>query len=126
MAHIPEDAVTFLDEGRLAYVATTSGAGEPNCVPKGSMGVLDDEHLVFADLYEGTTMRNLQANGRIAVTIVNPAAYRGYQFKGTATLIPPGGDFDAIAARVQRGQLNFNRAKYAVKVHVEEVVEMSQ
>ena len=126
MARIPEEAVTLLEEGRLAYVATASPDGLPNCVPKGSMGTLDDEHLVFADLYEGTTKRNLEANPRIAVTIVNPPAYRGYQFKGTATLVPRGEEFDQIAAGVQRGQLNFNRAKYAVKIHVEEVTEMTQ
>ena len=126
MARIPEEVVTFLDEGRLAYVATTGPDGAPHCVPKGSMGVLDEEHLVFADLYAGATKSNLESSPHIAITIVNPPAYRGYQFKGTATVIPRGPEFDAIAAKVQRGQLSFNRAKHAVKVRVTEVIEMSQ
>ena len=126
MAHIPEEAVKFLEEGRLAYVATCSPDGVPHCVPKGSMGQLDEDPLVLADLYEGTTKANLTANPNIAVAIVNPPAYRGYLFKGVATLIEPGPEFDAIAAKVQRGQLNFNRAKHAVKIKVTDVAEMTQ
>ena len=60
------------------------------------------------------------------MTVVNPPAYRGYQFKGIATLVPKGEEFDQIASQVQRGQLNFHRAKHAVKIRVTEVIEMSQ
>ena len=126
MARIPDDAKNFLDEGRLAYVATTSPEGVPHCVPKGSMDILNDEHLVFADVHAGTTKRNIEANPLIAVTIINPPAYRGYQFKGTATIIPPGDDFDRIAAQAQRGQLHFKRASHLVTVEVAEVVDLSQ
>ena len=126
MARIPDDARDFLDEGRLAYVATASPDGVPHCVPKGSMDILGDEHLVFADVYAGTTKHNIEANPRIAVTIVNPAAYRGYQFKGIATIVPPGDEFDRIAAQAQRGQLHFKRASHLVTVEVTEVVNLSQ
>ena len=126
MAQIPEDAKTFLEEGRLAYVATVSEDGAPHCVPKGSMAALDDEHLAFADLYAGTTKSNLERNPRVAVTIVNPPAYRGFLFKGRATVIPRGEEFDRIAAGVQRGQLDYRRAKHVVKIRVDHVIDLSQ
>lgn len=126
MARIPDDAREFLEEGRLAYVATASADGIPHCVPKGSMAMLDDEHLVFADLYDGTTRSNIEANPRVAVTLVNPPAYRGYMFRGSASIVPRGDGFDQIAGQVQRGQLHFKRAKHLVKIHVTEVVDLSQ
>ncbi len=125
MPTIPPEVGQFLDEGRLAFVATVSADGVPHCVPKGSMGQLDDKHLVFADLYDGATRRNLEANPHVAVTIVNPAAYHGYLIKGEAEIVPRGPAFDAIAAAIQRGQLNFNRAHHAVKIRVTEVMELS-
>ena len=126
MARIPDDARDFLDEGRLAYVASVSPDGTPHCVPKGSMDLLDGEHLVFADVYNGTTKRYVEANPMVAVAIVNPAAYRGYQFKGIATIVPPGDEFDRIAAQAQRGQLHFKRASHLVIVEVTEVLDLSQ
>ena len=124
MARIPEEVKTFLEEGRLAYVATCSRDGRPHVVPKGSVAVLDDEHLVFADLYAGTTRKNLVENPRIAVAIVNPAGYIGYEIRGRAEIVERGPSFDEIAARVTHGQMIYHRAKHAVKIRVEEVVEL--
>ena len=33
-----------------ALIATASKSGRPNVSPKGSLKVLDDEHVVFADV----------------------------------------------------------------------------
>ncbi len=124
MAKIPEEAKNFIEEGRLAYVATCSRDGRPHVVPKGSLAVLDDEHLVFADLYTGLTRRNLEENPRIAVVIVNPAAYTGYEIRGRAEMIERGPLFDQLAAKVTHGQMMYHRAKHAVKIRIDEVVEL--
>lgn len=126
MARIPEAVQQFLEEGRLAYVATASPEGVPHCVPKGSMDTLDPETLVFADLYSGVTQANIESNPNVAITIVNPPAYRGYLFKGTATIVPRGKEFDEIAAKAQRCQLHYKRAHHLVTVHVHQVVDLMQ
>jgi len=126
MARIPEAVQQFLEEGRLAYVATASPEGVPHCVPKGSMDTLDDETLIFADLYSGVTQANIESNPNVAVTIVNPPAYRGYLFKGTASIVPRGEKFDEIAAKAARCQLHYKRAHHLVTVHVEQVVDLMQ
>ena len=51
----------FVRGHRPALVATVSPDGMPNVAPKGSLTVLDDEHLVFADLVAGRTSRNLSS-----------------------------------------------------------------
>jgi hypothetical protein len=124
MARIPDEVKTFLDEGRLAYVATCGRDGRPHLVPKGSVAVLDDEHLVFADLYTGQTRKNLEENPHISVAVVNPAGYVGYEVRGLAEIVERGPAFDAIAARVTHGQMTYHRAKHGVKIRVEEVVEL--
>lgn len=71
---------------RLCYAATASAEGVPNVSPKGSLKVLDDEHLVFADINSPNTVANLRENPRIELNVVDPLLRRGYRFKGTAEL----------------------------------------
>ena len=42
-------------KGKEGWVATASRDGTPNVSIKGSLRVLDDEHLVFADLFSRKT-----------------------------------------------------------------------
>jgi predicted pyridoxine 5'-phosphate oxidase superfamily flavin-nucleotide-binding protein len=44
------DMQRVVREQRLAFVATVNADGSPNLSPKGTTGVWDDDHLVFADL----------------------------------------------------------------------------
>ncbi|OGX46608.1 MAG: hypothetical protein A3G38_00635 [Omnitrophica WOR_2 bacterium RIFCSPLOWO2_12_FULL_51_8] len=125
MAKIPEEAKEFLTT-HLAYVATADEKGRPNVVPKGEMAILDTQTIVFADLYSHQTKRNLTKNPHIAITVVNPAAYRGYQFKGKAKIIERGEAFDRIAGQVRGyGELSHPDAKYAVKVSISKVIDIS-
>lgn len=122
---IPERVREFMEQDRLAYISTVSPDGVPNVAPKGSLVLLDDEHLVFADLYAGKTRSNLEKNPTIAVAIVNPAAYQGYQFKGTAELVDRGPAYDEVVARVEGGKMDLPRAKYAVKIRVDKIYDLS-
>ncbi|RJP66778.1 MAG: pyridoxamine 5'-phosphate oxidase [Candidatus Abyssobacteria bacterium SURF_17] len=115
----------FLAEERLAYVATSSREGVPNVVPKGSLGVLDDDHLVFADLYSQKTRRNIEENPHVSVAVVNPAAYEGYQFKGTAQIVDSGPALERAIENVASIQVDPAKVKYAVVITVEEVYDLA-
>src|SRR5690242_21957995 len=82
MAHLSEDMKAMVSRLRLCYVATVTPEGRPNLSPKGSLRVLDDEHLAFADIMSPQTMRNLAKNPYIEVNMVDPFLRRGYRFKG--------------------------------------------
>ncbi|MDW5564076.1 MAG: pyridoxamine 5'-phosphate oxidase family protein [Methanomassiliicoccus sp.] len=75
------EVMDFVRRYRPALLATVSPEGVPNVAPKGSLTVLDDERLVFADLVEGRTTRNLQARPNVAVVVLDPQG-NGYQIKG--------------------------------------------
>ncbi|HEX2566853.1 MAG TPA: pyridoxamine 5'-phosphate oxidase family protein [Burkholderiales bacterium] len=97
MATLTEDMKAMVAGLRLCYVATVTPEGKPNLSPKGSLKVLDDEHLAFADIMSPTTMRNLKTNPAIEVNMVDPFLRRGYRFKGTCEIHREGPVFDAVA-----------------------------
>ena len=124
MSKIPEEVKDFL-KNHLAYVATVNENGIPNVVPKGDIAILNDNTVVFADLYHHQTRKNLTKNANIAITVVNPAAYRGYQLKGKAKIVEHGKEYDSLAKQAYgNGQLDNPGAKYAVKVKVTKIIDV--
>lgn len=124
MVKITQQVKDFLKD-QLAYVATVDAKGTPNVVPKGDMAVLGDNVLVFADLYSHQTKSNLKGNPNIAVSVVNPAAYAGYQLKGKAEIIQRGIAYNKLArAAAGAGQLNHPQAKYAVKIKINKIIDI--
>lgn len=124
MAKLSEELKYFL-KNYLSFVATVDEKGIPNVVPKGNMAILDDDTIVFADLYAHQTKKNLTRNPNIAITLVNPAGYRGYQLKGKAKIIERGKAYDALNKQVnQGGQLNHPDAKYAVKIKINKIIDI--
>jgi uncharacterized protein len=98
MGAISEDIRRVVERQRLGFVATVCPDGTPNVSPKGTLCVLDDDHLVFADLRSPGTIANLRANPGIEVNVVNPFARKGYRFKGQARVIEAGAEFDRLVA----------------------------
>jgi predicted pyridoxine 5'-phosphate oxidase superfamily flavin-nucleotide-binding protein len=79
---------------RLGFVATVCPDGTPNVSPKGTVSVLDDEHLIFAALRSPGTIANLRANPSVEVNVVDHCVRKGYRFKGTARVLESGPEFD--------------------------------
>jgi len=124
MAKITNELKGFL-KTCLAFVATVDKKGRPNVVPKGNLAVQGDDRIVFADLYSHQTKKNLRGNPNIAITVVNPAGYKGYQLKGKAKIIEHGRAYDRLAVELGGdGQLNHPDAKYAVKVKIGKVIDI--
>jgi predicted pyridoxine 5'-phosphate oxidase superfamily flavin-nucleotide-binding protein len=87
-----------VDRMRLAFVATVCPDGTPNVSPKGTLCVLDDERLVFADLRSPGTVANLRSNPNIEINVVDPFNRKGYRFKGVAVVHEEGTVFDEFVA----------------------------
>jgi len=97
MGLLTEDMKRMVAELRLCFVATVSPDGKPNLSPKGSLRVLDDNHLAFADIMSPGTMRNLKSNPHVEVNMVHPFLRRGYRFKGRCEICTEGETFDLVA-----------------------------
>ena len=98
MAIITEKIKNFVNFQKLGYVATISADNTPNLSPKGTIIVLDESYLAFADIHSPQTVENLKRNPAIEINIVDPFSRRGYRFKGIAEIISTGDKFDKIVS----------------------------
>ncbi len=124
MVSIPKYVQDFLP-GKLAWVATASRAGEPNVTPKGTVKMMDENHVLFADLFSLKTRKNLLENNKIAVTVVDTATAKGYQIKGTAEVISSGQLFDQTSKEIKENPKGLPPVHYVVKITVESVFDQS-
>lgn len=124
MVSIPTFVQEFLP-GKLAWVATASRDGVPNVTPKGSLKMLDEHHVVFADLFSLKTRKNLEENNQVAVTVVDAATGKGYQIKGTAEVLDSGPLFDETAAALRALGKGLPPPHHLVKITVESVFDQS-
>jgi uncharacterized protein len=124
MVSIPKHVQEFFP-GKMAWVATATKEGVPNVTPKGTVRVLDDQHVIFADLFSLKTRQNLEQNPRVAVTVIDPATAHGYQVKGTAELVSSGPLYDQMAEELKQKKPSLPPPMYVVKIAVESVYDQS-
>jgi uncharacterized protein len=98
MGILTEDMKRVVREQRLGFIATVCPDGTPNLSPKGTVKVWDDNHLVFADIASPGTLANLRHNSSIEINMVDPFLRKGYRFKGEASIVGPGPQFDSFMA----------------------------
>ena len=82
MAKLTDEAKAAIAEIRPSMVATASRTGKPNVSAKGSIRVLDDEHVVFADIASPRTVANIRENPQVAVICLDAAARKGCRIWG--------------------------------------------
>src|SRR5437899_9112293 len=97
---LTDDMKRVIGEQKLGFVATVNADGTPNLSPKGTMQVLDDDHIIFADIRSPGTMANIARNPAMEINFVDPFNRKGYRFKGTARVVPKGTpEFGMLVAR---------------------------
>ena len=96
MITISEEIKNFVNSQKLGYVATVSKDGTPNLSPKGTIVVMSESTLAFADIRSPQTIQNLQDNPSVEINVVDPFQRLGYRFKGEGKIINEGLEFDKI------------------------------
>ena len=99
------------------FIATASKAGKPNVSAKGSLQVLDDEHLLFADVRSPGTIANLKENSQIAIFCFDPATRSGCRISGRAELFDNGPLYDKLSEAFAARNM---QVKHAVKIAVDD------
>lgn len=123
MAKMLPEIVEMLKGRRTCYVATADKQGIPNIGPKGSVEVIDEETLAFAELTGKKTYANIKENPNIAVAVVNEKELKGYRLVGKAELLTEGPVFEKITENMKRAGLPAPKA--VVQVKVEEAYDVS-
>jgi uncharacterized protein len=122
MPKLTEEMKQLVERQRLGFVATVCPDGTPNLSPKGTVCVLDDDHLIFADIRSPGTVANLRSNPGIEVNVVDHLVRKGYRFKGKARVLDAGTDYEHhVKFFSNRGLLDApSRIRAIVIVQVEE------
>jgi predicted pyridoxine 5'-phosphate oxidase superfamily flavin-nucleotide-binding protein len=115
MGILTDEMKRVVTEIQLCYAATVTPDGKPNLSPKGSITVLSDDELGFADLASPGTIENLRHNPFIELNVVDPFIRRGFRFKGRAEVVADP-DAHALIAKTLGPDYPFENV---VKVRVE-------
>jgi predicted pyridoxine 5'-phosphate oxidase superfamily flavin-nucleotide-binding protein len=118
MAKLTEEAKKAVGTIRPSLVATANKAGKPNVSAKGSLRVLDDEHLLFADVASPRTVANIRENPQVAVICLDAATRKGCRIWGKGEVFNSGELFDKTVAELASKKM---KVRNVVKVTVEEV-----
>lgn len=118
MTMLTDEAKKAIAEIRPSLVATASKTGKPNVSAKGSFRVLDDEHVVFADIASPRTVANIKENPQVAVICLDAVARKGCRVWGKGSIVNSGELFDQLTAEYAEKKME---VKNVVKVTVEEV-----
>ncbi len=121
---IPEYVQEFM-KGKIGWVASASREGMPNVSIKGSLRVLDEEHLLFADLFSLKTRKNLEENPQVAVMVYDSESRTGYELKGRVELISQGPLYDQAVERLKQLPTPLPPPKYVVRITVEAIYNQS-
>ena len=96
MIEFDDELKKLVNFQKLGDVATVSSDGTPNLSPKGTIAILDDSRLVFANIRSPKTIENLTNNPSIEINVIDPFSRMGYRFKGLANILSDGEDFENI------------------------------
>ena len=124
MTKLTQEMKDLIESQKLCFVATADQRGRANVSPKGSIYVIDDETLAFADLYSQKTRANLKANPHIALAVLDLKALKGYQFKGKAELLEEGNIYNDVVRYLQTLPMKLPDPQYVVKIKVEEIFSL--
>ena len=124
MISIPDDVRNFVNFQKLGYVATVSKDGTPNLSPKGTIAVIDNSILVFADIRSPQTINNLKQNPSLEINVVDPFQRVGYRFKGVGKIISDGSDFEKILEYYQKSGIK-SKINSVVIIDVKSINEVT-
>ena len=120
MVKLSDEVKTMIAEIRPGIIATASKDGKPNVSAKGSFRVLDDDHVIFADINSPRTIANLKENPYISILVVHPRTLKGCRIWGKGEILTSGPLFDQMNQEFTEKGLKVN---HVVKIKVEKVQE---
>ena len=112
-----------LIERSPCLVATSSADGTPDISYRGSVLMLDEEHLAFWERVKGETLANLYENPKICIFYRNAEKRIGWRFYGEAQVLTDGPVRDQVMERVNPFELlqDPERKGFAIVIRVDRV-----
>jgi len=71
----------------LCWLATADEQGQPNVSPKEVFAVVDDQHLLIANIASPVSVRNIQHNPKVCVSLIDIFVQKGWKLIGHAQYV---------------------------------------
>ena len=126
MAKMNQRIKEIFEKQETIVLATATKDGLPNVVPVNAKKIIDDETILISDQFFNKTLKNLQVNPQLAITVWDKL--EGYQIKGTATIETSGKRFEETAKWIDEIGKKLNlpiKSKGAIIVKLTEIYNVS-
>lgn len=117
MVAMSEEVRKAVAANRPGLIATASKAGKPNVSAKGSLRVIDDEHVAFAIIKSPRTLINLRENPQVAIICLDAATKSGCRIAGAAEVLDQGPLYEQIGDEYAKRNMTVGQV---VRVTVED------
>ena len=118
----------FKEKKEPGFIATLDADGKINLSCKGSLNILDDEHLFFSESTGKKTYNNLLKNPNVSVAIASRDTSNGYQLKGKAELVTEGPFYEMAVKNTEEASRRLGRQlakpSAAVRIKVDEIYSL--
>jgi len=119
MVVLSDEMKRVVREQRLGYVATVGKDGAPYVSPKGSLTVVDDSTLGFADVESPHTVQNIAHDPRTEINVIDPFVRKGFRFRGKGKILHTGTEYWKILELYHAEGADVRRVRSVVLVDVE-------
>ena len=92
---LTKELIDLLEKREFISVATCDFKGRPNAAPKFVLKV-ENSRVYLVDYTIGTSLKNLKANPRISMSLVDTRTLKGFQFNGPVKIITRGKLYDKM------------------------------
>jgi len=121
MPKLTDSVKKVFNKTAIYAIATASKEGLPNVVPIHFVKIYDEEDtILLADNFMNKTIKNLEENPWIAVSVWDMENKLAYQIKGKAKIITDGKIFDGAVSWVQKTKPQL-KPKSAILLHITNV-----
>jgi predicted pyridoxine 5'-phosphate oxidase superfamily flavin-nucleotide-binding protein len=125
MAKLTEQMKSLISS-QLSYVATSMPDGRPSIGVKGSLKIIDDEHVAFFEMIGGRTWQNIQKNPQVAIAVADRSKVMGFRFEGKVVEHITSGPLYEEAKKLSEVMKIPMPPKAAVKVKIEEIYDLGK
>jgi predicted pyridoxine 5'-phosphate oxidase superfamily flavin-nucleotide-binding protein len=77
------------EQSVLCWLATADEFGQPNVSPKEIFAIVDDEHIVIANIASPQSAKNIRKNEKVCVSFIDVFAQKGFKVFGIASDVKP-------------------------------------
>ena len=120
---IPVSAGEIIAKNPVVQVATSDKKGTPHIAAARGLQVLDDESVAFEDWFCIQTLRNLEENPKVALSLVEAGGEHGYQLIGTVVKSVTTEVLDGYVPLQEHHRIP--QAKHRLHIRVEKVLMLS-